>query len=134
MFTHSPCNNTQPHRAHSCYGVSEAFADAPSASLAPEEQVKAQMRGLSRIMDLNIEWWNQFKVAYEAYGEGAADFQGIAGQWGDLYRKTMYLRNWAWAGGQEPTRETPRAVLLDIIGHAFLAIEMIDRGMPGGRH
>jgi hypothetical protein len=75
-----------------------------------------------------------FAEGYAEYGPGAADEMGLAGQWGDLYRKIKKLRPVMWEGDAERlTRETPDQILQDIIGHCLLALEMIDRGMEGGR-
>jgi hypothetical protein len=89
--------------------------------------------GLHRIEGLRSEWYVKFTERYREYGEGAADELGLAGQWGDLYRKIKKLKPELWEGVTDRRlAETPRQVLLDIIGHAFLAIDMIDRGMTGG--
>lgn len=89
---------------------------------------------LDRIQILESEWIRQFTARYLEYGEGAADELGLAGQWGDLHRKVNKLKRQLWLGDDRvPTRESPREILLDIIGHAFLAIDMIDRSMTGGR-
>lgn len=98
----------------------KAYKDAGSASWT------------QRFVNLDGEWWNQFIDAYLEYGDGAADELGLAGQWGDLFRKVRKLKPELWEGKEHLTRETARQVLMDIIGHAFLAIDMIDRGLPGG--
>lgn len=80
------------------------------------------------------EFWTQFLEAYAEYGPRTADELGLAGQWGDLHRKVKKLKAPLWEGNKERlTRETPRQVLMDIIGHALLAIDMIDREFEGGR-
>jgi hypothetical protein len=74
--------------------------------------------------------WEKFLEGYREYGEGAADELGLAGQWGDLYRKIKKLKRPLWEGDREAlTRESPRQVLQDIIGHALLALDMLERGM-----
>lgn len=88
---------------------------------------------LTRISKLHMDEFNQFMDAFKEYGEGAADELGLAGQWGDIYRKTKKLKPALWVGEDRLSRETPREILLDIIGHCFLAVDMIDRGMTGGR-
>jgi hypothetical protein len=90
-----------------------------------------QLQQLSMIVR---EWWKQFLVAYTEYGPGAADETGLAGQWGDLHRKVKKLKPFMWEGDETRLkRENPREVLMDLIGHCFLAIEMLDREMPSGR-
>lgn len=87
-----------------------------------------------RIDRIIYEWRAEFGKAYSEYGEGAADELGLAGQWGDLHRKIRKIKPDLWEGRQRvrPMRETPRQVLMDIMGHCLLAIDMIDRGMTGG--
>jgi hypothetical protein len=75
----------------------------------------------------------RFAEGYAEYGPGAADDEGLAGQWGDMKRKIMKLRPVFWSGEDRLTRETPQEVLQDIIGHALLALEMLERGFEGGR-
>jgi hypothetical protein len=96
--------------------MTEALADLPAR--------------FSDIVDASLE---RFAEGYAEYGEGAADELGIAGQWGDLNRKVKKLKGWAWSGGPAPTRETPQQILQDVIGHCLLALDMIERGMDGGR-
>lgn len=79
-------------------------------------------------------WWDQFQAAYIEYGPGAADETGLAGQWGDLHRKVKKLKRFMWEGdAAHLTRETPEEILIDLIGHCFLALEMLGRGSTGGR-
>ena len=89
---------------------------------------------LRRIQLLDEEWFEQFTRRFMEYGEGAADELGLAGQWGDLHRKVAKLKTELWKGiAVDDQHEEAREVLLDIIGHAFLAVDMIDRGITGGR-
>jgi uncharacterized protein YcaQ len=89
---------------------------------------------LSNIRVIIHQFWDQFLPAYAEYGPRAADELGLAGQWGDLHRKVKKLKAPLWEGDKDRlTRETPRQVLYDIIGHALLAIDMIDRGLQDGR-
>lgn len=55
-----------------------------------------------------------------------ADVLGIQGQFAEIWRKIWKLKKAMW-DDQELTGEQPREVLLDLIGHAFLAIDMMDR-------
>lgn len=95
---------------------------------------KAEDETLTHIHVTLHEFWFQFLEAYAEYGSRAADELGLAGQWGDLHRKVKKLKAPLWQGDSTRlTRETPRQVLFDIIGHALLAIDMLDRGFEGGR-
>lgn len=102
------------------------------AESVPEEST---VPGLPpEFVELSAEALRAFAEGYAEYGPHAADAQGLAGQWGELWRKTMKLRRSMWIGEMgRLTRETEREVLKDIMGHCLLAIEMIDRGFDGGR-
>jgi hypothetical protein len=87
-----------------------------------------------RLDRLMSEWRRNFAEAYTEYGPGAADETGLAGQWADMFRKIMKLKRSLWSGESGYLkRETEREILLDLISHAFLALEMIERGQTGGR-
>lgn len=76
----------------------------------------------------------KFAEAYAEYGDSSKDETGLAGQWADLYRKVMKLKAPLWAGQKgRLTREDETQVLQDLIGHALLALKMIDDGKEGGR-
>lgn len=51
---------------------------------------------------------------------------GIKAQAVDIWRKTDPLMRALWYG-EELTRETPRQIAMDLIGHLFLTIAMMDR-------
>ena len=107
----------------------QLISDLLGREVSPEHQ-----KALNPFLALNHEWWRQFRAAYIEYGPGAADETGLAGQWGDLHRKVKKLKAPLWEGDETRlTRETPRQVLMDLIGHCFLAIEMMDRGLTPGR-
>lgn len=78
------------------------------------------------------EFVGKFVEASAHYGDTNADVLGIAGQFGDIWRKIGPLKRALWEGKQL-TREQPREILMDLIGHALLTIEMLDRDMPLGR-
>jgi hypothetical protein len=61
-----------------------------------------------------------------------ADVLGIQGQFAELWRKIWKLRKSLWEG-EELVGEQPREVLMDLIGHCFLAIDMIDRAVEEKR-
>lgn len=56
-----------------------------------------------------------------------ADVLGAQGQYAELWRKMAKLKKALW-DGKELIGEQPREILLDFIGHCFLAIDMLDRG------
>lgn len=69
-----------------------------------------------------------------------ADVLGPRGQYAELWRKMAKLKKALW-DGKPLNGEQPREVLLDFIGHCFLAIDMLDRQqmeedppMPDARH
>lgn len=55
-----------------------------------------------------------------------ADVLGERGQYAELWRKMAKLKKALW-DGQPLVGEQPREILLDLIGHCFLAIDMLDR-------
>jgi hypothetical protein len=55
-----------------------------------------------------------------------ADVLGERGQYAELWRKMAKLKKSLWEG-QPLEGEQPREILLDFIGHCFLAIDMLDR-------
>lgn len=55
-----------------------------------------------------------------------ADVLGTRGQYAELWRKMAKLKKALW-DGEALVGEQPREILLDFIGHCFLAIDMLDR-------
>jgi hypothetical protein len=55
-----------------------------------------------------------------------ADVLGARGQYAELWRKMAKLKKALW-DGEALVGEQPREILLDFIGHCFLAIDMLDR-------
>lgn len=51
---------------------------------------------------------------------------GERGQFADIWRKIWKLKNAMW-DGKELVAEGKREILLDLIGHCFLSIALIDR-------
>lgn len=51
---------------------------------------------------------------------------GIRGQFADVWRKIGKLKNALWEG-RTLIGEQPREILMDLIGHCFLTIAMMDR-------
>jgi len=59
------------------------------------------------------------------YPDSNADVLGLAGQFGDIYRKIGPLKRAMW-DKEELTREQPPEILRDLIGHCLLALQMYD--------
>lgn len=77
------------------------------------------------------------KEALELFAKRSADYSdkdgfdpsevlGLQGQFAEVWRKVWKLKNSLW-DGRELSAEQPREILMDLIGHALLAIDMIDR-------
>jgi hypothetical protein len=72
------------------------------------------------------EWRDQFLEKNAGYGEDH-DPLGPAGEFVEIYRKAKKLRRALWDKhpiGDETTRE----VTMDLIGHCFLLIDLLDGG------
>lgn len=78
------------------------------------------------ITKLGPEWTERFIEANRHYGGGNADSLGVRGQFADIWRKIGPLKRALWEG-EELTREQPREILMDLIGHCMLTIAMLDR-------
>lgn len=77
------------------------------------------------------QWTNQFLQKQRDYGDSADDL-GAPGQYAELHRKMGKLRRALWEGKPlvgEPARE----VLMDLVGHCFLAIKHLDENNHGGK-
>lgn len=78
------------------------------------------------------EWQGQFAAKNADYSDAApsgiepAEVLGIKGQFAEIWRKVWKLKKAMW-DGSTLAFEQPREILLDLIGHCFLAIDMIDR-------
>jgi len=71
------------------------------------------------------EWRDLFLQKNADYGDSADDL-GLAGQYSDIHRKLAKLRRALW-DGKKLTGEQPREICMDLIGHLFLTIEMLDK-------
>jgi hypothetical protein len=93
----------------------------------PENAVYTPPSTLEYIMDeLVPEWQVQFAGKNADYGAESAAILGAAGQYADMNRKMTKLKRSLW-DGEDLTGEQPREILLDLIGHCFLTIDMIDK-------
>lgn len=70
------------------------------------------------------EWVDLFLRKNAGYGNMHGDL-GIKAQYVDIHRKVGKLRR-AWWHGQPIGPESAREVCMDLIGHLFLALELMD--------
>lgn len=100
------------------------------------------MGATQRIVDRLVPEWIQHqrlkaedynsKKSLDDFGIGIpqvfenADVLGIPGQFAEIWRKIWKLKKGMWDGA-DLVGESVREILLDLIGHCFLAIDMIDR-------
>lgn len=78
---------------------------------------------MERILE---EWRDKFLEANADYGDSYESL-GAAGQFGEIWRKVPKLKRSMW-DGKPLNREQPREILMDLIGHCFLAIHLLDHG------
>jgi hypothetical protein len=102
------------------------------------------MGAAQRIMTTIVpEWTTQFLDKNSDYNTASsthglapviepADVLGVAGQFAEIWRKIWKLKKAMW-DGNVLAFEQPREVLLDLIGHCFLAIDMLDRKAGMGK-
>ena len=71
------------------------------------------------------EWSAKFLVKNAGYGATHA-LLGIKGCFPDLYRKVHKIKSAIW-DGKDLVGEQPREILMDLIGHAFMIISLMDQ-------
>jgi hypothetical protein len=76
-------------------------------------------------------WVAQFLHKHKDYGDHADDL-GAPGQYAEIHRKIGKLKRVLW-DGKELKGEPAREVLLDLIGHCFLAMKHLDENNYGGK-
>jgi hypothetical protein len=76
------------------------------------------------IEDLVPEWAHHFIRKNAGYGNMHQDL-GVKAQYVDMHRKVRKLKRALW-DLQDIGDESPREVLLDLIGHCFLTMALID--------
>lgn len=74
------------------------------------------------LTDVFPTWLDLFQMKSREYGDAAFDL-GPRAQFVDMNRKFVKLRRALWEG-KELTTESIDEILLDLIGHAFLTLEM----------
>lgn len=62
---------------------------------------------------------------WEHYGDCHKEL-GIQGQFADIWRKVGPLKRALWEG-ETLTREQPREICMDLVGHLLLTVAMLDR-------
>jgi hypothetical protein len=81
--------------------------------------------------ELLQEWILHFMEKQRDYGDTADDL-GVPGQYAELHRKLGKLKRCMWEG--IPMQgEQPDEILLDLIGHCFLAIRHLRQNNYGGK-
>lgn len=78
------------------------------------------------IEKLAAEALQKFAKASVHYGDAFQDDTGLKGQWCDIYRKIGPLKRALWEG-KMLTRESPRTICMDLIGHLLITVDMLDR-------
>lgn len=107
----------------------DILADMPVAMtkyITQEEWAKMGPQATYIVTVLAPEFIDKFINANAHYGETNADVLGEKGQFAEIWRKVGPLKRALW-DGLELTREQPREILMDLIGHCLLTIEMLDR-------
>lgn len=87
---------------------------------------KIGQRARHIVLDIAPEALQKYLEGSLHYGDGFQDDTGLKGQWCDISRKVGPLRRALWEG-ETLTRESPRTILMDLIGHCLMTIDMIDR-------
>ena len=93
------------------------------------------MGATDRIFDRLVpEWIAHHKSKASDYNSVTETFEpaevlGVQGQYADIWRKIWKLKKALW-DGESLVHEGPREILLDLIGHCFLALDMLDRQSP----
>lgn len=77
------------------------------------------------------EWTWLFMDKQRDYGDRADDL-GVPGQYAELSRKMIKLRRVMWEG-HPLVGEPPREVVLDLIGHLFLTLKLMEQQNFGGK-
>lgn len=81
------------------------------------------------IDELVPEWAKLFIRKNAGYGNMHQDL-GVKAQYVDMHRKVRKLKRALW-DLQDIGDETPREVLMDLIGHCFLTLALIDAEAEG---
>lgn len=106
--------------------------NAPTAKDLEEDQAGSTgLRGTDVyhiVEDLLPEIRRRMVASAGEYGPNGHRELGQRGQYADMYRKWTKLKRALWDGEDTSDwRESPREILMDLIGHALLTIAIIDR-------
>lgn len=90
-----------------------------------------QVRPDTYIMDELVPEWTRHFLAKAAHYRDKEGFEphtvlGERGQFADIWRKIWPLKKAMW-DGEELGFEGKREILMDLIGHCFLSVALIDR-------
>jgi hypothetical protein len=126
------CGSARPHKGHQHYGpissgVEPRFAYWCKGQPEYEQPPLTDSRRYI-VTKLLPEVAEHMIEAGRHYGDNHRTL-GPRGQFADIWRKIGPLKRAMWEGA-ELTRETPRQILIDLIGHALLTVEMIDHEVP----
>lgn len=142
-----PCHRKEPHGMHNwlngspldgrnlvyvvCTGIEEPEPEPETAQeLEPLPSSELEDSDAWYILQsLLPEVANRMQVSAEHYGLSNHRALGAAGQFADIWRKVGPLKRALWDGQQLP-RESPREILMDLVGHCLLTVAMIDREVP----
>jgi hypothetical protein len=110
--------------------LSLGYEDCPWTNMMQALFGDPAMDGIAQEGLLN-EFLLLFLKKQRDYGDHADDL-GAPGQYAELHRKMGKLKKALW-DGQPLVGEPAREVLMDLIGHCFLAIRHLDQNNYGGK-
>lgn len=97
----------------------------------PTETSRRIFSNATNDLGLVQEWAKMFMGKQQDYGDRANDL-GVPGQYAEMSRKFIKLRKAMWEGKPlvgEPARE----VVMDLIGHCFLTLKLMEDQNWGGK-
>jgi hypothetical protein len=103
-----------------------AEAEFPLDEVAAEYPTKAAAYIFQKLLP---EWSQDFLDDNAAYGEDPAPL-GPSGEFVEIWRKAKKLRRALW-DCEEIGSESAREVAMDLVGHCFLLITLIDEEREG---
>lgn len=126
--------NDKP-KAHSCQGVQahvrigyqssgKSASHQANIEIHPllNDQVLRIVRGVAPEALVNF-------IAKNYDYSGTADLLGVRGQFAELWRKVGKLKKPLW-DDEELKFEQAREIIIDLIGHCYLALDYLDQNQP----
>jgi hypothetical protein len=96
--------------------------DGQAVVITPDENDSPEMVRIAT--EFMPDWLELFARKNSEYGPGSAGDLGPRGQFSDMYRKMIKLKRAMWEGEEDKlTTEGVDEILMDLVGHCFLAIE-----------